>query len=239
MCRLMGFASKRNTSLASIAGSHFDQFTQLAELHKDGWGFSSDSEFVKEVLPARKSETFQSVISQEERAALLHFRWASPGLAIEQNNSHPFHRDGVSFIHNGSITPGSTIDFMIDTQLLSEMTGTTDSERYFLALLTALRSEPLTQAFLQTIRTIRGTGKAASLNAMVLTPELFVVAADYDLERIPAGQPNDYYSLAYKKEGDGVIVASSGWDQSGWIEIPNHTMMVVNRSTLELDFISI
>jgi hypothetical protein len=29
-----------------------------------------------------------------------------------------------------------------------------------------------------------------------------------------------------------VVVASSGWDQAGWINLPNHHVLVVDRATL-------
>ena len=39
----------------------------------------------------------------------------------------------------------------------------------------------------------------------------------------------DYYHLKYTKQSGQVVVASSGWDQAGWEEIPNGSLLVVDR----------
>ena len=239
MCRLMGFASTTDTSMETMAGQHYEQFAILADRHKDGWGFASDARTLKEVLPARKSKSFDEVTKDHNNGALLHFRFASTGISIQESNSHPFTRDGISFIHNGTIKPASTLDTFVAADLLDSVTGSTDSEKYFLAILTALRSTSLKDAFLQTVRKIKATGNYSSLNAMLLSPDYYLVVSEHDNNRIPKDEPADYYKLSFKTNTDGVIVASSGWDQTGWSEIPNHTMLVVDRRTLALDFISI
>lgn len=239
MCRLMGFTSKIDTSLSNIAGSHFNEFAALADRHKDGWGFATDYSLIKETSPAIKSKTFSDVVVAEEKAALLHFRLATNGFPIEQNNSHPFTRDGISFIHNGAITPSDFLRDLIATELLGELTGVTDSEKYFFSVLSLLKTYSLVESLLEIIGRIKESNNYSSLNCMVLSPDLYIVACEYQQERVPADQPTDYYRLFYKIEAEAVVVASSGWNQDGWTQIPNHTVMVVNRTTLNLDFISI
>lgn len=239
MCRLMGFTSKIDTSLSDIAGSHFNEFAALADRHKDGWGFATDSSLIKETSPATKSNTFYDATVAEEKAALLHFRLATNGFPIDQSNSHPFTRDGISFIHNGAITPADFLRDLIAPELLTELTGVTDSEKYFFSVLTLLKSHSLVESLLQIIRRIKETKNYSSLNCMILSPDQYIIACEYQQERVPVDQPADYYRLFYKVEADAVVVASSGWDQSGWSEIANHTVVVVNRATLALDFISI
>ena len=239
MCRLMGFVSTQETSLSNIAGNSFSQFAELADRHKDGWGFSTDDVLTKETSPARTSSRFEQSVDQKEKGALLHFRFASTGINVQETNSHPFLRDGVSFIHNGTIKPATTVDAFIAPDLLASMTGTTDSERYFLAILTEARKTSYQDALLQTVRNIRATGNFSSLNSMLLTPDFYFVVSQHDNNRIPKDEPADYYRLSYKVDQKGLVVASSGWDQAGWVEIPNQTMLVVNRKSLELDFINI
>jgi len=239
MCRLMGFTSKVNTSLSTIAGSHFEEFALLADRHKDGWGCATDESLVKEVSPATSSHTFNDAVIAEEKAALLHFRLATNGFPISENNSHPFKRDGISFIHNGAITPSDFLVELIDPQLFTQLTGVTDSEKYFFSVLTEMKSSPLADSLVHIVRTIKESKKYSSLNCMVLSPDQYIIACEFQQDRVPADQPADYYRLFYKVEADGVVVASSGWDQAGWTELPNHTMMVVDRATLALDFISI
>lgn len=239
MCRLMGFTAKVDTSLSTIAGSHFQEFAALADRHKDGWGFATDSTLVKEVSPASKSTTFNDAVLAKEKAALLHFRLATNGFPINENNSHPFMRDGISFIHNGAVTPSDFLVDHISPELLPKLTGVTDSEKYFFGVLTLMKNRSLPDSFLQMVRTIKETKQYSSLNAMVLSEDKYIIVCEFQQERVPADQPADYYRLFYRVKENGVVVASSGWDQEGWTELPNHTMMVVDRTTLNLDFISI
>ncbi len=239
MCRLMGFVAENETSISEIAGDSFPQFALLADRHKDGWGFSTDETLTKEILPARSSPQFDHAVNAKEKGALLHFRFASTGISVQESNSHPFFRDGISFIHNGTIKPATTVDPFVAPDLLASMGGTTDSERFFLAIITAARSASIQDAFLQTLRSIKSTGNFSSLNSMLLTPDFYFVVSEHDNNRIPKDEPADYYRLSYKSDQEGLIVASSGWEQAGWVEIPNHTMMVVNRKNLERDFINI
>ena len=55
-----------------------------------------------------------------------------------ENNTHPFTYEGITFIHNGSITPPTALDAVIDKKYLERVKGNTDSERYFLYLLTQI-----------------------------------------------------------------------------------------------------
>ena len=58
---------------------------------------------------------------------------------------------------------------------------------------------------------------------------------EHNNERIPQGESPDYYDLFYRTEGNEVLVASSGWTQDGWSELPNHRIMKVDRKTLEIE----
>jgi predicted glutamine amidotransferase len=50
-------------------------------------------------------------------------------------------------------------------------------------------------------------------------------------DKIPDKFKNDtdYYHLKYTKKDGQVVVASSGWNQDGWEEIPNGSVLVVER----------
>jgi predicted glutamine amidotransferase len=235
----MGFTSKIDTSLSEIAGSHFAEFAALADRHKDGWGIATDATLVKEISPASQSSTFSEAVIAEEKAALLHFRLATNGFPVDQNNSHPFTQNGISFIHNGAINPSDFLSELIAPELFSQLTGVTDSEKYFFSILTLLKSQGLVDSLMQIIRKIKESKNYSSLNCMLLSPDQYIIACEFQQERVPSDQPSDYYRIFYKVESDGVVVASSGWDQVGWTELPNHTVMVVDRRTLALDFISL
>ena len=56
-------------------------------------------------------------------------------------------------------------------------------------------------------------------------------ACIFNQDEIPQKFINDidYYQLKYTKRNGGVVVASSGWNQDGWDEIPNGSVLVVDR----------
>ncbi len=240
MCRLMGFVAEEPTTFQEIAGTHFHDFISLSTHHKDGWGCSTTKLIHKDKEPAAFDPEFKRVIRYEKfPAALLHFRLASAGLNVQLSNSHPFARDGISFIHNGSVKPVETLEPLVAEDLLDSREGTTDSELYFLAILTAHRHLDLPAAVAEVVRRIVGTGKQSSLNCMLLSNDYFIVVAEYDNAKIPPGEPAEYYRLAYRKDEEGLLVASSGWDQEGWTELANHSLLVLHRHNHHLELISL
>jgi predicted glutamine amidotransferase len=71
---------------------------------------------------------------------------------------------------------------------------------------------------------------------MMMNPHYFVTACRYNQDRIPAAfaDDQDYYELKYKKTTDGIVVASSGWNQGDWTLIPNDSLLVFDRDTQSL-----
>ena len=70
---------------------------------------------------------------------------------------------------------------------------------------------------------------------MFLTPTEFYVVNEHNDERIPHGELPGYYDLFYRTDGKEVLVASSGWTQTGWQELPNHSIMKVDRASLTIE----
>ena len=68
---------------------------------------------------------------------------------------------------------------------------------------------------------------------MLMTPDLYLTISEHNNDRIPEGEGPGYYDLFYRKNEDGILVASSGWSQEGWKQIPNHHVFEVNRRTFE------
>ena len=66
---------------------------------------------------------------------------------------------------------------------------------------------------------------------MIINDQTFMAASIYNQDKIPQKFINDtdYYHLKYTKRDGQVVVASSGWNQDEWIEIPNRSVLVVNR----------
>ncbi|MFM8752845.1 MAG: hypothetical protein ACKOEB_06600 [Actinomycetota bacterium] len=48
-----------------------------------------------------------------------------------------------------------------------------------------------------------------------------------------------YYEIRYRLDENGLAVASSGWDQSGWTLLGNHQMLIFNRNNHEIELINL
>ena len=242
MCRLMGFVSTKDFSLAEITGTHFEEFAALSSFHRDGWGIaemasgSSVPKLLVEPVQASTSPTFKKATSEiKSNGALLHLRWATAGLPVNEGNTHPFTSGDISFMHNGGVIPANSMDSLIDADLLESLRGDTDSERYFATIISKVRKLGLTEGVIAALRLIRDTCDYSSLNAMLMTPDQMIIINEHNFKRIPAGQNESYYDLYYRKNSDGVLVASSGWDQSGWTFIENHRALVIDRTTFNIE----
>jgi hypothetical protein len=66
---------------------------------------------------------------------------------------------------------------------------------------------------------------------MIINSDYFIAACIYNQDKIPEKFKNDtdYYHLKYITHDGQVVVASSGWNQDGWQEIPNGSVLVVGR----------
>ncbi|MSO26313.1 MAG: class II glutamine amidotransferase [Candidatus Nanopelagicaceae bacterium] len=236
MCRLLGYSSASATTFGEVVGSNFKEFVKLADDHCDGWGIAVSGEeganSYKEPVAATKSGSFNAKLdSHKSKAALLHLRWATAGMAINENNTHPFTYQDISFIHNGSITPADCLDPLIDKKLLTLAKGTTDSEKYFLYLLTQIQKHGFIEGIKTGLSYIKNNCSFSSINMMITNKDYFVAACVYNQDKVPDRfkEQTDYYHLKYTKQNGQVVVASSGWDQDGWEEIPNARMLVVDR----------
>jgi predicted glutamine amidotransferase len=171
----------------------------------------------KKVEAAAESATFQKVITDNAAdGALLHLRWATKGLSISENNTHPFVYEEYSFIHNGSIFPPDSFSDFIDEKFKKLIVGDTDSERYFYLMMTQIEKLGLADGIKTTLAIIKEHGKTTSLNFMLMNNESFVIGSEHNSEKKPEWAPDDYYVIKYKKNADGVLFASSGWNQPGW-----------------------
>ena len=238
MCRLLGWATKVPTTLADLLGADLADFTELSTKHGDGWGIARST---RRGVAVRKRPDAARTSSQFAREAarrrsdmgLAHLRWATLGLGIGQDNTHPFTDGRVAFAHNGSVRPPAALDRLLSDRSRRRRQGTTDSERYFLAVAQLLRDGAAPEeALRRTADEIAATAEFTSLNCLLLTPERLYAVCRYD----PAGRweddDPDYYRLRYRLSPDAVVVASSGWG-SEWRELANGDLLVVGRRTLD------
>jgi predicted glutamine amidotransferase len=240
MCRLLGYVTRTPTTLAGLLGEEeLEEFTGLSLKHGDGWGFAWASEdggmeTRKSPDAARTSAEFAHHAHEHSSdLGLVHLRWATLGLGVASENTHPFSDGTLAFAHNGSVRPPSSLDGLVPEDLRPQRRGTTDSERYFLVTLARARETKPAEALAETVETIASSLEFSGLNAVLATNEELIAVCRYDpVEQAKEEEP-DYYHLRYRVTADAVVISSSGWG-AGWQTLENGEILVVQRGTLEI-----
>ncbi|GAA4560901.1 class II glutamine amidotransferase [Planotetraspora kaengkrachanensis] len=239
MCRLLGYVTRTPTTLAQLLGeAELHEFTELSCKHGDGWGFAwataDGVEVRKSPDAARESQAFARHAHEHTTdLGLVHLRWATLGLSVVQENTHPFTDGTIAFAHNGSIRPPSSLDALIPADLQARRLGTTDSERYFLATLAGAEDADPAEALADTVDRIAYSLQFSGLNALIATPEQLIAVCRYDPVAQAMEDEPDYYQLRYRVTREGVVISSSGWG-AGWRSLENGELLTVQRGTLDV-----
>lgn len=237
MCRLFGWAATAPRSAEQLLGPDVLRLQELSQLHRDGWGAAwigpTGVERYREENPAYESAVFVDAARDHfAEVGLVHLRWATGELAVCLENTHPFVRDEIAFIHNGSVPVGPELEAIVDPDLRHSAEGTTDSEQYFLAVLSAYRRlGSVPDAFAHVISAVDGLAYP-SLNAMWAQPgRLYVVSAHQNQHRA-AALPDDYYTLFYR-DVDGTTTAWSSevTRSTDEKELPNYTVLAADAAS--------
>jgi len=261
MCRLLGWVARDGLSLRDVLGEEsFVAFAQLSRIHADGWGLAAadgaELRLECSTSNAAADPVFRDVATNVlGRAGVAHLRWASPGLPVELSNAHPFLHERYAFAHNGGIYPFERLDEILPEEWHARLRGSTDSERYFLAVLAemARSGDDVPTALLRVLRRLSEEFTPSSLNAMMLGPEALYVVNVHDESIRPVLPPLEaqsvddmveateeeapYYDLRYRSTGESVVVASSGFAQpegGGWRRMENNSLLVVDRASLQV-----
>ena len=242
MCRLLGFVANQERTFADVVGDGFKDFVQLSKEHKHGWGISASSAesrqttLIRDLTLAADSSKFQdSANNLKSDGALLHLRLASKGISVDLSNNHPFIFGDYSFMHNGTIKSITTIEQFIDPRYLSEFTSTTDSERYFFAVLTAIDELGLVEGGRKAVKAISANCDFTSINCMLLTPEHMVAVCEFNEADSTEWTVDSHYELRYSAANGAIRVASTGWGKDHWSRLANHSMLLIDRSDLTFE----
>lgn len=235
MCRLLGWSTQEPATLLDLIGEEpLSRFTGLASLHSHGWGIAwreggQSVCHLKETRAADQSPMFLEIArTLRTTAAILHLRHASPGLAVTLANTHPFIADGVGFAHNGYIPGSACLLNLLTDHERAGLQGETDSERYFAVLHNTFGKFQATK--IQTgIAEVTNTTNPISLNALLLTTDnLFGIVWHYRPgdpggEAVEGYKTPDFYDMSYMYAREGFVVASGGWQDEGWTQLPNRS----------------
>jgi glutamine amidotransferase len=187
--------------------------------HGDGWGFAGYANgalayFHKSELSAVDDPAYHiaadEIASMQFNILLGHFRKASVGdLTVE--NAHPFRHGIYSFCHNGGVRESEKIPL---GGLKPE--GETDSERYFLNIMSRLESgeaRTMKDALAQTVHMIHASHKYSSICCLLTDGHSMLAYRDFRRAHSPDETlPSDwdayptYYTLYLSK--DALTVAS-------------------------------
>ncbi|MBG6238702.1 putative glutamine amidotransferase [Mycetocola sp. CAN_C7] len=257
MCRLLGYVSRHPTAVLDVLGpDDFASFTSLTAVHGDGWGAAwhdADGRI-------RSINSTGTAILDDDYAAmaatrlgtsgLLHLRWATAGLPICPENTHPFVDGDYAFAHNGNISPIPHLDSLLTPESLARLTGDTDSERYFRLLLQCIaEAGDDTEGVTRGLAILQREFPDFSLNALLLSPEaLFAVHINSRAESppralralfehedsMPARHATEYYAMDYRVTEDAVHVISSGLDAAGWTPMPSDTAIRIDLGSRDI-----
>ncbi|PVG82130.1 class II glutamine amidotransferase [Nocardioides gansuensis] len=263
MCRLLGYVARQPLSVIDVLGEDdFEAFTALTAVHGDGWGMAwrdpTDHTLrsVTSAVSALRDPAYAR-LTQERlgRAGMVHLRWASPGLRVAPENTHPFVEDGYAFAHNGNISPIDRLERLLKPATRAALRGSTDSERYFRFALQCIAERGDDEDGLRwALDVLTREFPEASLNAFLLTPtHMYGVHINSRAstpiqglrklftsdDELPYRHTDDYFAMDFRLTRNAVHVISSGIDPQGWTPVPDNTAASVNLSTLELRRLSI
>lgn len=258
MCRLLGYVTDGPTSVAEVLGADgFAAFTSLAAVHGDGWGMAwrdpddGRTRCASSPHSAALDPAYADLAARRLGAAgLVHLRWATGGLPVAPENTHPFVDGGYAFAHNGHVAPIEHLDALLSDASRTKVAGDTDSERYFRLVLQCIEdagdeASGVTHALEILLREFPN----ASLNALLLTPRrLFAVhinsRADSPKEALramfesddamPARHATEYFAMDYRVTPDAVHVISSGLGEEGWTSVPPDIAVMIDLGTREV-----
>ena len=234
MCRLLAFTSLERKSFYDVVGSDFEKFVALSAEHKDGWGIGHEGEVVKDINPAKESSLLVETGKNLETAgALFHLRLASKGITVNIDNNHPFTHGTTTFMHNGTIRPSDIATEFISEKYKTLIAGTTDSERFFYALLSQVEELGLVEGVRNIVNQIRAIADYSALNIMVQTPDTLIAVCEFNENNQSEWSGPDHYELRFSARDNDFLIASTGWGNTDWQHLDNHQMLVVDRSTLK------
>ncbi len=250
MCRLLAYVAPEPVAARDLLGDGLECFVHLSHSHGDGWGIAGYGEdgnltYAKAAEAAYGSAEFAGLVGRLHTDAFVaHLRWATPGLRLSQENTHPFVTDGFAFAHHGRVGPFDKLDGLISQERRSALGGTTDSERLFLALMSAYDgSATLEDAYRTLLLAADRELEYTSLNSVLLTPREIYALCWYDPQnsvvREEMRKDIGYYDLRYRIDRGAVVIASQGLGGERWERVPNGHVLAVQRGTLETRLVGI
>ncbi len=259
MCRIFGYLGqpiqlehllvKPEHSL--IVQSYQPKELRTALLNADGFGmgwYHADQPHAlpyiyRNVLPIWNDTNFPHLCRYiETHCTIANVRSATPGLAVNLGNTHPFTSDRLLFVHNGFIEDFRNTLYRPIRNLLSDrayqsIQGTTDSEHLFALLCDRFDQNPalsLTEAVAETLQVVTELAAPQSipiyLNLMV-TDGSQLVTCRYARQG-PA--PSLYWLRDDPLWPNSVAIASEPMFAGNWLTCNEASILTVGKD-FEID----
>lgn len=256
MCRLLGYVHDEPVSVEELLGPDgLDDFTALTRVHGDGWGMAWRADGRTHVLTSPVSADLDATYRDAVRrplgaAGIVHLRWATGGLPVSPENTHPFVDGDYAFAHNGHVSPIGDLEALLTEETRAKLTGTTDSERYFRFVKQCVdEAGDLRDGVQHALGVLLAKFPNCSLNALMLGPTHLVgihvnsratspqegLRALFDEEdEVPDRHLSEYFAMDYRADGHSLDVISSGVDQDGWTPVGEDRAVMVDLETREV-----
>jgi predicted glutamine amidotransferase len=150
---------------------------------------------------------------------VAHVRKRTVG-ATAVTNTHPFHRDGLVFAHNGTVTDVGSLVARCSARRLAEIQGETDSERLFAFVLTHVDAiGDVERGVMAAVRALHAFGDVGSAS--------FLLSCGERLFGHRAGR------ALYTVETEGaVMIASEPLNDEPWREVPDRAVVILSAPAL-------
>lgn len=246
MCRLFGHVGVDHTTVSQVLGEDHDAFTELSGRHKDGWGLvgleSGGITRRGDTFAARDSLDYQSAARELSSSGLLmHYRLASPGTPVIQENLHPFEATisgvgPVAFAHNGHVFDVPALRALVARHSDAPLRGTTDSESYAQLVFALMQRMAPQEALATAASMVQDVTDVVALNAILLTPTYLHALQWVDpsprTDGFPLAPNPELFAMRQRSERGGVTVTSNEWVPStlDWDEMPDRRVLSYERA---------
>ena len=259
MCRFLAYASTTDQAITGLLSpEEFAEFTAMSKLHGDGWGMAwlpgnqrgeeahvGSTRSVNRAIDDMNDTTFAS--TPMGRAGMAHIRWATPGFAVNEENSHPFRIDEWAFVHNGAIPNSDRIDELLSPASKARLDYHHDSRRLFLLLVQRIEEHgDIAAGVRHAVDDIRARCETGSLNAVLMNDTVMIILqaqgeteppvssllrAVNDPSELPDGHDENYYKLRFCQRGSSLIVTSTGITTPGWTLLEDDSLFLIDLDT--------
>jgi predicted glutamine amidotransferase len=214
MCRMLGMTAARPTGVRDLLSDGARCLKALSQEHADGWGIA----LFRDQWQIHRSTACAAVCpefaSGEATLAIAHIRKKTVG-ELALRNTHPFQRGQFVFAHNGTV---ETETLRIAPEHAARTVGTTDSEKLFAFVLTAIDEVGDVE---------RGIRKAAAMLPGLGTASFLIS----DGVRLFAHRLGRSLFVSHR---EGLSVIASEPLDAGWVELAERDVIVLEQAADKL-----